>query len=73
MEHPIPLQQAMHHLKNMDDDHYLYMIHRKKPIPLIEIAKEKAFVHYEHQDAEETWHILIAKNPHINLQELLDV
>ena len=73
MEHPIPLQLAMKHLKTMPKDAYLYMIHRKQPIPLIEMAKEKGFAHLSHQDPQERWHILISKNPHINLKELLDV
>ncbi len=73
MEHPIPLQLAMKYLKEMQEDQYLYMIHRKQPIPLIEIAKEKAFQHLSHLDTHETWHILITKNQHINLKELLDV
>ena len=73
MEHPIPLQLAMKHLKEMPTDTYLYMIHRKQPIPLIEIAKEKGFTYLSHQDLNETWHILISKHPNINLKELLDV
>ncbi len=73
MEHPIPLQLAMKHLIEMQENDYLYMIHRKKPIPLIEIAKEKAFQHIEHFDERETWHILISKNLKIDLKELLDV
>ncbi len=73
MEHPIPLQLAMKHLSEMQENDYLYMIHRKKPIPLIEIAKEKAFQHMEHLDSSEIWHILISKNPTIDLKELLDV
>ena len=49
------------------------MIHRKQPIPLIEVAKEKRFAHFTHQDQSETWHILICKDPDADLEELLDV
>ena len=73
MEHPLPLQLAMKHLKEMSQTEYLYMIHRKNPIPLIEIAKEKSFSYLEHRDEAETWHILISKNPTLPLKELLDV
>jgi hypothetical protein len=73
MEHPIPLQLALNHLQSMTNDDYLYMIHRKKPIPLIEVAKEKAFAHISHKDNSDTWHILICKNSEVNLEELLDV
>ena len=73
MEHPIPLQLALNHLQSMKRDDYLYMIHRKKPIPLIEVAKEKEFAHLTHQDKSENWHILICKDIEVNLEELLDV
>ncbi len=72
MEYPIPLQLALSHLKDMKEDEYLYMIHRKNPIPLIEIAKDKKFS-YLTQSYNDIWHILICKNPNYNLKELLDV
>lgn len=49
------------------------MIHRKRPIPLIELAKEKEFICLVKQDKQEMWHILISKNININLEELIDV
>ena len=73
MEHPIPLQVALSHLQKMTTDEYLYMIHRKKPIPLIELAKEKDFSSLVRQDNQEIWHILISKNQDINLEEWIDV
>lgn len=73
MEHPIPLQLALNHLQSMRDNDYLYMIHRKQPIPLIEVAKEKKFAYFTYQDKNETWHILICKNPKAELEGLLDV
>lgn len=73
MEHPIPLQLALKHLQSMTQEEYLYMIHRKNPIPLIELAKEKEFVYLVEQDKYEIWHILISKNQNIKLEELIDV
>ncbi len=73
MEHPIPLQLALQHLQSMSQEEYLYMKHRKKPIPLIELAKEKGFVCFVEQDKQEVWHILISKNQDIKLEELMDV
>jgi len=72
MEYPLPLQLSLEHLKKMSLDEYLYMLHRKNPIPLIEIAKEKKFK-YLTQNHNDIWHILICKNPNCNLEELLDV
>lgn len=73
LEHPTPLQHALKHLQNMKEDEYLYMIHRKKPIPLIEIAIEKEFIYLAYQNKDETWHILIAKEKSLNLKSLLHV
>ena len=72
MEYPLPLQLSLEHLKKMSLDEYLYMLHRKNPIPLIEIAKEKEYA-YLTQNHNDLWHILICKNPNCNLEELLDV
>jgi len=73
MEHPLPLQLALNHLQKITINEYLYMIHRKKPLPLLEVAKEKAFSCITHKDINDTWHILISKNNEKNLEELLDV
>ena len=73
MAHPIPLQLALGYLQNMSQEEYLYMLHRKLPIPLIELAKEKGFVCLVEKDKQEVWHILISKNITINLEELIDV
>lgn len=73
MEHPEPLRLALKDLMSMDDESYLYMIHRKKPIPLIEIAKDKNFAQFIHEDAKGTWHILISKNLEASLEDFLDV
>jgi hypothetical protein len=73
MEHPQPLQISLSHLQSMSTEQYLYMINIRKPIPLLEIAKEKGFVYFTHQDSTEIWHILISKNAEALLEELLDV
>jgi len=73
MEHPQPLQISLSHLQSMTNEQYLYMINVRKPIPLLEIAKEKGFIYFISQDATQIWHILISKNSEIVLEELLDV
>jgi len=73
MEHPLPLKLSIEYLKEMRESDYLYMINNKKPIPLLEMLKERGFVHFEHQDESETWHIIISKNSTVNLSGLLDV
>lgn len=73
MEHPKPLEVAIGILKNLDDESYLYMLHRKEPIPLIDLAKEQNFQMLSHQDTNKEWHILIAKNNSFDLNEYLSV
>lgn len=73
LEYPEPLRLALKELMSMDDKSYLYMIHRKKPIPLIEVAKDKNFAHCVREDAKGTWHILISKNQEALLENFLDV
>jgi hypothetical protein len=72
MEYPLPLQLSLSHLQKMTLDEYLYMLHRKNPIPLIEIAKEKEYAYLAHNH-NDIWHILICKNQNCNLEGLLDV
>ncbi len=56
----------------MSSGEFLYMIHRKNPIPLIEIAKEKKYS-YLVKNHNDIWHILISKESDINLEDLVDV
>lgn len=73
LEHPKPLELAMKALRELDEENYFYMIHRKNPIPLIDLANEQNFQILNREDTEGDWHILICKNPTIDLTELLSV
>jgi len=73
MEHPKPLEQAIQALRKLSDTNYLYMVHRKNPIPLLDLAREQHFQALSKEDKTGIWHILICTNPDINLNELLDV
>jgi hypothetical protein len=72
MEHPQPLTQAVAKLQEMKEDAYLYMLNRKNPLPLLEIAKNNGFHTLSHEDSEGIWHILISKKS-CHLEEFLDV
>ena len=72
LEHPKPLELAMKALRELDDENYFYMIHRKNPIPLLDMASEQKFHVFNQEDREGNWHILIAKTPSINLSELIE-
>jgi hypothetical protein len=73
MEHPEPLKSSLSYLKSMLESSYLYMLNIRKPVPLLEIAKERGFNCFTYQDSSQIWHILISKNSKISLEELLDV
>jgi len=73
LEHPIPLEKAIKALHTLDDSNYLYMLHRKNPLPLLDLAKEHHFQVLSQEDNAKIWHILIAKDKNLNLNDLLDV
>ncbi len=59
MEHPEPLQRATAILRNLSKEAYLYMLHRKKPLPLLEIAERAGLRFCAREDDGGTWHIVI--------------
>jgi len=73
LEHPEPLVQATKILQGLTEDSYLYMLHRKNPIPLLDLASEQGFGVLSREDASGDWHILIAKDPDTDLEALLRV
>ena len=62
LEHPKPLELAMKALRELDEENYLYMIHRKNPIPLLDLASEQNFQILNREDTQGDWHILICRN-----------
>jgi len=73
LEHPKPLEFAIKALRELNEENYFYMIHRKNPIPLLDLATEQHFQVLNIEDEQGDWHILICKSPDINLSELLSV
>jgi hypothetical protein len=73
LEHPKPLEYAISALRNLDDTNYFYMLHRKNPLPLLDMAQEQGFCTLSREDNNGTWHILIAKSRTITLEEYLCV
>ncbi|HIP18874.1 MAG TPA: DUF2249 domain-containing protein [Sulfurovum sp.] len=71
LEHPKPLELAMKALRELDDESYFYMIHRKNPIPLLDLASEQNFQVLNKEDANGDWHILICKTEEIDLDTLV--
>ncbi len=73
LEHPKPLEMSMKILQNLDDSSYLYMIHRKNPIPLLDFAKGLHLQIICKEDTQNIWHILISPNQDIDLHSYLSL
>ena len=71
LEHPKPLELAMKALRDLDEENYFYMIHRKNPIPLLDLASEQNFQVLNKEDENGDWHILICKTHDLDLSEFL--
>jgi len=73
LEHPVPLERAIHALRELKENNYFYTIHRKHPIPLIDLAKEQGFNVFHKEDTDKIWHILISRDDTLDLKELCNV
>ncbi len=73
MPHPKPLEEAIAIVRELDTKSYLYMIHRKEPIPLLALANEHQLNSLSYCDDSGIWHILITPNRSITLKELLNL
>lgn len=73
LEHPVPLERAIRAIRDLTEGNYFYMIHRKNPIPLIELAKEQGLCVLSKEGNDKIWHILIAKDKSLQLEALCDV
>jgi hypothetical protein len=71
MEHPEPLERAIGILREINDESYLYMLHRKNPVPLIALAKEH-HLNTVSEKRDGKWHILISPNSSIDLNKLIE-
>jgi len=72
LEHPKPLELAMKALRELDEENYFYMIHRKNPIPLLDMASEQKLNVFTKEDTAGIWHVLISKTASLNLNELIE-
>ncbi len=71
MEHPEPLERAIAILRELDEESYLYMLHRREPVPLMALAREHGLNTLERRDEKGEWHILISRNREVRLEEFL--
>ncbi len=62
LAHPEPLEIAIKILQTLEKDSYLYMLHRKEPHPLIDLAQVHKFKVLSCEDKDSNWHILISHN-----------
>jgi hypothetical protein len=72
MEHPKPLEYAISALRELNEDEYFYMLHRKNPIPLLSLARGEHFHSLSYEEEEGLWHILICKDKRVDLDGLIE-
>jgi len=73
MEHPVPLERAIGALRQLDETNYFYMIHRKNPIPLIELAQGQGFKVCSRQNDDGIWHIVVTRSEKLDPEALCNV
>ena len=71
MQHPEPLERSIEILKQLDFNSYLYMLHRKEPIPLLALANEHNLNFIAKLKEDNNWHILITPNKETILEEFI--
>ncbi len=72
MEHPVPLEKSIEALRELDNESYFYMLHRKNPVPLIAMVQKQGLSYITEQEHEDLWHILIAVDHDIDLEKLVE-
>ncbi len=73
LEHPKPLERSIEILKSLDEMSYLYMLHRKEPIPLLALANEHKLNVISKLERDGNWHILISPNSNVILEEFIEL
>ncbi len=70
LEHPLPLERALALFATLTVDEVIHMIHRKKPMPLLELVGKEGGSYHTYEDENGVWHILISRDPMIDLTRL---
>ena len=73
LAHPEPLEMAIKILQQLNNDTYLYMLHTKNPIPLLDLAHEHGYRTLSQENSVGDWEIVISSNKDVVLEDLLSV
>jgi len=73
LAHPEPLEMAIKILQQLNEDTYLYMLHSKNPIPLLDLAQEHGYRTLSQENSVGDWEIVITNNKDVVLKDLLSV
>jgi len=73
LAHPEPLEMAIKILQQLNEDTYLYMLHTKNPIPLLDLAQEHGYRTLSQENSVGDWEIVITSNKDVVLKDLLSV
>jgi len=64
---------AIKTLQQLDKNTYLYMLHKKNPLPLLDLAQEQGYRTLSQENSAGDWEIVITNNKNIVLKDLLSV
>ena len=73
LAHPEPLEMAIKILQQLSEETYLYMLHTKNPIPLLDLAHEHGYRTLSKENKVGDWQIVITKNQEASLEDLMGV
>lgn len=68
LEHPAPLEMAVHAFKQLKESEIIHLIHRREPLPLFEIITKNGGFYRSYESDEGTWNIYITRDPHLDLE-----
>jgi uncharacterized protein (DUF2249 family) len=73
LAHPEPFAMAVKILHQLNEDTYLYMLNKKNPVPLLDLAHEYGYRTLSQNTHNGDWEIIITPNNDIVLKDLLGV
>ena len=59
MEAPQPFEEVLKRLKTLQPDQYIHMLHRKQPLPLVQLLEQNGYVVSMREGQTIPWEIFI--------------
>ena len=59
MEAPQPFEEVLKRVKELQPDEYIHMLHRKQPLPLVQLLEENGYAIIIREGQSTPWEIFI--------------